>query len=120
MTIGDKILVVVMALLTAGSFFAGRFLADEGKVVIIDVNDLPVYKGDLQEDRKVTIRGLYGDVLIQIKGGEVAVVRAECPNKVCVRTGWRSLAGESIICVPNRVLIRIVGNQTNQVRGITG
>lgn len=119
-TVGDKVLIVVLLLCVAGSFVAKNLLDSPGSIVIIELKDKPVYKGDLMEDRKVTIKGDYGDVRIQIKDGKVAVVYAECPNKVCVRTGWRSLSGESIICVPNRVIIRILGEETNDVRGITG
>ncbi|MEK7251056.1 MAG: NusG domain II-containing protein [Bacteroidota bacterium] len=119
-TLGDKILIVVLFLCTAGSFFAKNLLASQGSLVIIELKEMPVYKGKLTEDRKVTIKGAYGDVRVQIRGGNVAVVHADCPNKVCVRTGWRSHSGESIICVPNQVVVRILGEERNEVRGITG
>lgn len=119
-TLGDKILIAVLLVFTIGSFFAKNLLSSEGSVVIIELKDIPVYKGSLTEDRKITIKGAYGDVRLQIKSGRVAVVYAACPNKVCVRTGWRSLAGESIICVPNQVIVRILGEETTEVRGITG
>lgn len=119
-TPADKILIVVLLLCTIGSFFTKNLLASQGSLVIIELRDMPVYKGDLTEDRKITIRGAFGDVRVQIKEGKVAVVYAECPNKVCVRTGWRSFSGESIICVPNRLIIRILGEETNAVRGVTG
>lgn len=120
MTLGDTILFVVLLVCTVGSFFAKNLLTSPGALVIIEVKNIAVYKGNLAEDRKVTIKGAYGDVRIQIKNGKVAVVYADCPNKVCVRTGWRSLSGETIICVPNQVIVRILGEETTNVRGITG
>jgi hypothetical protein len=119
-TFADKLLLGILLTVTAGSFFATSHFSSEGRRVMIEVNDIPVYKGNLAEDRKVTIHGAYGDVFIEFKDGKVGVRRAECPNKICVRTGWRSLAGESIICVPNKVVIRILGEETATIRGITG
>jgi hypothetical protein len=119
-TLADKILFAVLVCLTAASFGVKNIFASEGSIVIIELAGNAVYKGDLLENRKVTVTGKFGDVRIQIRDGKVGVVSAECPNKVCVRTGWRSLAGESIICVPNRVLVKILGERSNVVRGVTG
>jgi hypothetical protein len=120
MTVGDVSLLVLLTVCTVGSFFARDLFASHGFTVLVELRNMPVYKGNLSEERKITVRGAYGDVRIQIHDGQVAVVHAECPNKVCVRTGWRRLAGESIICVPNRLVIRILGDVEPVVRGITG
>lgn len=120
MTVGDVSLLVLLTVCTVGSFFARDLFASHGFTVLVELRNVPVYKGNLSEERKITVRGAYGDVRIQIHEGQVAVVHAECPNKVCVRTGWRRLAGESIICVPNRLVIRILGDVEPAVRGITG
>ncbi len=120
LTMGDAALLVVLTACTVGSFFAQDLFASHGFTVLVELRNITVYKGNLSEERKVTVHATYGDVRIQIHEGKVAVVHAECPNKVCVRTGWRGLAGESIICVPNRLVIRILGDGATPVRGITG
>jgi hypothetical protein len=120
LTVGDVALLVVLTVCTVGSFFAKNLFASHGFTVLVELRNIAVYKGNLSEERKVTIHGAYGDVRIQIHDGRVAVVHAECPNKVCVRTGWRGLAGETIICVPNRLVIRILGDGMTPIRGITG
>lgn len=119
-TIADRILIVVLALATVASFFVTDLLAAHGFTVLVEVRNVVVYKGNLSEDRTVAVRCAFGDVKVQIKQGKVAVVHADCPNKICVRTGWRWLANESIICVPNRLVVRILGDSEIKVRGITG
>lgn len=119
-TIADLVLLLVLTACTVGSFFMRDVLASQGFTVIVELRNVAVYKGNLSEERQVTVRGAYGDVRIHIHNGRVAVVHAACPNKVCVRTGWRNLTGESIICVPNRLVIRILGDVPDAVRGITG
>jgi hypothetical protein len=50
----------------------------------------------------------------------VAITHAECPNHICVRTGWRSKAGDVIVCVPNKTIVRILGDTAEDTRVITG
>lgn len=119
-TWGDKILVAALIFCTVGSLFALSLFASHGSTVIVELKGMVVYKGDLNEDRKVTLHGAYGDVRVRIDQGKVAVVYADCPNKICVRTGWRFLGGDVILCVPNQVLVRIEADRTTEVRGITG
>jgi Uncharacterized protein conserved in bacteria len=53
--------------------------------------------------------------IIEIKDGTVRMTYADCPDKICVRTGSISHSGQSIVCAPNKVVILIVGgNQKNQ------
>lgn len=108
-TTGDIVLCIILLVVIIGSFFLANTLVSLGETVIIEVKGNAVYKGALAEDRKITIKAGYGLVRIQIKGNKVAVVAAECPDKICVRTGWRSHAGESILCGPNELIIRILG-----------
>ena len=45
--------------------------------------------------------------VVMINGGKVSVSEASCKNKVCVRHGAISRSGESIVCLPNRLVVRI-------------
>ena len=45
--------------------------------------------------------------VVEIKDGKVSVTEASCKNQVCVRHGAISGPGESIVCLPNRLVVRI-------------
>ena len=45
--------------------------------------------------------------VVEIKDGKVSVTEASCKNQVCVRHGAISRTGESIVCLPNRLVVRI-------------
>ena len=49
--------------------------------------------------------------IVEIKDGEVSVTGASCKNQVCVRHGAISRAGESIVCLPNRLVVTIEGGE---------
>ncbi len=46
---------------------------------------------------------------IQVKSGAIRVKNSTCKRKICVHTGWISKDGQSIVCVPNRVIIYTEG-----------
>lgn len=48
-----------------------------------------------------------GFVTVMIKGGKASVLESSCRHKVCCSSTPASLAGEHIICAPNRFLLKI-------------
>jgi len=116
--LGDKVAIIATtaAMVCSFAFLPGA----EGSTVVIQVDDQTVEKLNLRESRELTVKGHTGDVRVEIRDGRVRVVDAECPNRICVHTGWRSKHGEVIVCVPNRTIIRILGGATHEVKGITG
>lgn len=53
-----------------------------------------------------------------IQDGEVYLDDADCPDKLCVKQGSIKHAGESIICLPNRLVVKIVGSQNTGDDGL--
>ena len=45
--------------------------------------------------------------VVVISGGTVSVTEASCKNQVCVKHGAVTRPGESIVCLPNRLVVRI-------------
>lgn len=62
----------------------------------------------LHEDASFTVSGAYENT-VQIKDGTVHVSEASCPGNDCVHSGRISRSGQSIICLPNKLEIRISG-----------
>ena len=52
--------------------------------------------------------------------GAVAVTASDCPGNDCVHSGWISAAGRSIVCLPNRLEVRITGGAGDGVDAVTG
>ena len=63
----------------------------------------------LSEDRTVEVPayGNSGSNTVTIENGEVCVSEATCKNQVCVHHDRISRGGESIVCLPNRLMVRI-------------
>ena len=55
--------------------------------------------------------------VVVIKDGKVSVTEASCKNQVCVKHSEISLSGESIVCLPNRLIVRIEGGSDEEGGG---
>lgn len=50
-----------------------------------------------------------------IENGTVRMLKATCPDQVCVHTGAISKPGQTIVCLPNRVVIEITGSKESAI-----
>lgn len=48
-------------------------------------------------------------IVIEVRGRGVRVRESNCPNQVCVRTGWISSSGQVIVCVPYQLIVEVRG-----------
>ena len=51
--------------------------------------------------------------VIQIEEDCVYFAESDCPDQVCVRSGKLTRAGQIAVCLPNRVIVRLVGAQSD-------
>jgi len=80
-------------------------LYNEGSKAGIYQGDKVLEKFGLEKDRLFFI--LDGKMQIEVKKSRVRVAWSDCPNQICVKTGWIKTPREIIACVPNKVLIEI-------------
>ena len=75
----------------------------------ISVDGKAVMELDLSEYQVLTVDGAGGGYnRIQVRDGAVSVLEASCPDKVCVHTGTVRYPGETIVCLPNRMIITVI------------
>lgn len=82
-----------------------------GETVVITV-DGTVYKTlELDKDTELDIQGVNdGRNKLIIENGQAYMIDADCPDKVCVRQGKINKTGETIVCLPHKVVVEIKGN----------
>ena len=100
---GDIVIIIsVLALITASSalLFFGK---ESGRTVTVKENNEVVYKGSLYENKVIELEGN----TVKIKDGAVTVIKADCKNQICVNHAAITKKGESIICLPNKVIAKI-------------
>lgn len=66
---------------------------------------------DLRIDQEFTISTPNGGTnTITVRDGKIAVTDASCPDHYCMERGFCN-SGTQIVCLPNRLVIRFVGEQ---------
>ena len=48
------------------------------------------------------------EVIFEIKDNRIHFKYSDCPDKVCVNTGYISSAGQLAVCLPNKLSLKIV------------
>lgn len=84
-------------------------LVPEKKIAVVKVGGEIVRELDLSEEKIFAVEAGGGKNILEVKGGAVRVVEADCPDKICVRRGAIKNFGETIACVPHKILIEVVG-----------
>ena len=100
-------IVAAMAILVSVIFWTSVG-AEEGSMLSFYQEGALTKELSLDSDVEFVIEGDYKNV-ITIKDGKAAITESDCPGTDCVHSGWIHEAGRSIVCLPNRVELRIEG-----------
>lgn len=108
---GDIILLVVVVLLVALTiYFALKTDAGEADVY---VEGNLVYRLDLDNDATVDV--LDGKVQIKIQDGKAFVAKSDCKNQLCVHAQPIGKEGGVIVCLPNKVVVKVVAKEVDAI-----
>ena len=77
------------------------------KLVFIESDGKVMYELPLNEDKEIIIGTKYGENVVSIKDCMVSVTRADCKNKICVNTMPISDIGQTIVCLPHKLVVSI-------------
>ncbi len=111
---GDLLVIALAVAVGIGSMLlvARASATDRGTMAVVEVNGKAAMRVTLsagQPAREFTVNGWQGRSVFEVKDGRVRMVRSACRDKICVGFGWVGTSGRTIVCLPNRVVIRVTG-----------
>jgi hypothetical protein len=109
----DVLLISVLLCLSLIFLLIVMLTKREGAVVRVELLGETVAEYSLSDDGEYSLNG--GKNVLVIKNGEAYLSYADCPDKTCVRTGRIKYVGQSIICLPNRLSVTVVGDSSDGV-----
>ncbi len=118
-TLGDKILIVFFVLLNV-LLFMNMETRTAGDWVVIEVNQREVSRHRLSENRVVPVKGKLGITEVEIEQGKARILHSPCKNKICIKAGDIQYADRLIACIPNRIVVRVIGEKQRGVDAIVG
>ena len=79
----------------------------EDKYALVTVDGGVYGEFPLSEDTVVSVDELLGHNTIVISRGQVCISEADCPDRYCVKHSAVSKIGETIICLPHKLVVEI-------------
>lgn len=99
---------IVAAAVTGMLFWRIKAGTQTGSIVTVYRDGEIVREVPLDSEAEFTVEGAYTNQVL-VKDGSVSVTASDCPGNDCVHSGAIHDSGRSIVCLPNRVEIRIEG-----------
>ena len=108
-TKADIIIILALFILTVLSFKVMSRISAQGNEAHVHIEGKLTHKIDLSVDKEYSVDVQNGNVTIKVAGGKLYITEADCPRKICIDDSPISMKGESLICVPNKLVIGIEG-----------
>ena len=111
----DVLLILVFLILAAVSLIAVKLYQKQTTreaVAVVTIDGEEYGRYPLAEDLEVTIpAGEDGYNVLVIKDGYADISKASCPDKICVHHARVNGNGQTIVCLPNKVVVEILGQE---------
>lgn len=105
----EVVLLVVVFIIIAivAVVFYGKTKA-EGSEAIVTIDGKEYGRYDLSKDARIPIEidGAKTNYLV-IENGAADMIEADCPDQLCVNMKAISKDGETIVCLPNKVVVEV-------------
>ncbi len=104
----DIILIAVALVIGLSVLFIWYLNRTDGSYAVVSID------GNKVAEYPLSVDGVYylnnGTNTLVIEDGKAYISEATCPGyQDCVERGRISMVGESIVCLPNKVIVEIVG-----------
>jgi len=107
LTVGDRVLITLVAL-AIGCLYGVEYSKDQGYRVMIQSEDgAQIY--DMAEHTIRSLRGPKGLSEVEIGSSGIQMRTSSCRLQRCVHRGWVRRQGDMIVCIPNRIVVTVLG-----------
>lgn len=111
----DIVLAAVLLILGVTGVLIVKYGLKFGNTADVYIDDKLVQTIDLSVDDEYTFQTDKGSNTVEVRNGAVSMKSADCPDKVCVRMGTKNRNGETITCLPHKLVIEVHGGQEQEV-----
>lgn len=114
----DVCIMLSVAIFSAVVFLYASGVGDMPAVCVIEVNGEEFARYDLSsltQEKVIKIDNEFGKNTIVIDRHGAAVIYSDCADKTEVESGKITTAGQSLICLPHRLTVRLEGNEKTDV-----
>ncbi len=106
----DLLIIVPFLIIAVGIFAWFNLRSSAGGIAVVEKSGVEICRIDLSKQTKTEILDIGGDMHIKLKvePGAISFYHSDCPDQICVRTGKLTKPGQTAVCVPGKVSVRII------------
>ena len=109
----DIIVIASLLLLSLIVLLVISLAKKEGAIARVEIGGEIVGEYPLDVNKEYSLNG--GTNVLTIKDGAAYMTYSKCPDHTCERVGKIKFVGETIVCLPNKVSVTIIGNSDDGV-----
>ena len=110
MQLRRDVLLIACILLIAGLLFVLFFTGERGSYAEVSVNGTVIARYSLAIPYTTSLAGVGGENTLVVENGSVRITHADCPDKLCTRMPSASHVGETIVCLPHKIVVQLTGD----------
>ena len=95
-------------------------MMNNGSTIEITVDGKVYGRYALEQDQRIPVE-IDGETknIVVIADGEAYMAEASCPDKLCIHQGRIESRSQSIVCLPNRVIVTVVDGEEPEIDSMT-
>lgn len=109
----DVVLIIVIAfVILLSGFLRKGFNNNLIAQVYFDGEIIETVNLSAKEEKRI-VTGKNGSTVIEAKDGKICFLSSVCPDKICVESGELEKNGDFASCLPEKVIVKVVGKKGN-------
>jgi len=107
----DIKLIIILFIVISLVFIFINATKEKGSMAEVFYEDKLVLSIDLNVDGEYKVDGELGDVVLEVKNKMIRVKSENSPKNICSKEGYIGDSSRTLICLPNKIIVRIVGEK---------
>ena len=111
----DLLLIAILLIFAVICLFLITIGKTEGAVIQIVRDKTVIESHPLTVDQQIELSNESGSNTLLIQDGKASMIAADCPDGLCVQQKAIGYNGETIVCLPHKLVIRVVSGEEGEV-----
>ncbi len=111
----DILIILLLILISLGIYLFNSKFSEKGNEAEVMVDGKLFGRYTLDENGKYEIYNGDSYNILVIKDGTAKISEASCKNQICVNHNAISKNNESIICIPNKIVVKIISENDDNI-----
>lgn len=117
----DIALFISLLLFAVLFIFIFDFTNINGGSVAVSLEGMRYGSYPLDKDTIIDIKSKEGIYLnsLEIKNSKARMIHASCPDGYCIKQGEISHSHDTIVCLPNKIIVEVINGSKNKVDAVS-